>query len=112
MLKHTHVRNPPLCPPLLSPCNDTQVSLNLNIMVRSATEAVVVLTFMFAANWRLTVVTFILVPIVVLVSRVSAHLHPGACSGAGVAGGWSLSSWCLQWCWCRGRVGFRGRQGV
>lgn len=47
-----------------------QVCLNLNIMMRSATQAAVVLTFMFAASWRLTVVTFILIPVVLLISKV------------------------------------------
>lgn len=49
------------------------ISLNLNIAVRSATQAAVVLAFMFAASWRLTVVTFVLVPLVLLVSKVRAR---------------------------------------
>ncbi|KAF8073219.1 Abcb9 [Scenedesmus sp. PABB004] len=46
------------------------VSLNLNVLVRSATSAAMVLGFMFAASWRLTVVTFVLVPCVLLISKV------------------------------------------
>eukprot|EP00878_Enallax_costatus_P014219 GHUV01014873.1.p1 GENE.GHUV01014873.1~~GHUV01014873.1.p1 ORF type:complete len:765 (+),score=113.02 GHUV01014873.1:294-2588(+) len=46
------------------------ISLNLNILVRSATQAVMVLVFMFSASWRLTVVTFVLVPCVLLISKV------------------------------------------
>lgn len=46
------------------------VSLNLNIMVRSATQAAIVLSFMFAASWRLTVVTFTIIPLVGAVSKV------------------------------------------
>lgn len=34
-------------------------------------QAVMVLVFMFAASWRLTVVTFVLVPCVLLISKVS-----------------------------------------
>ncbi len=55
-----------------------QVSLNLNVMMRSATQAAVVLSFMFAAQWRLTTVTFIAVPLVLAISKV----RPGpACAG-------------------------------
>ncbi|KAG2494082.1 hypothetical protein HYH03_007724 [Edaphochlamys debaryana] len=47
-----------------------QVGLNLNVLLRSATQAVMVLVFMFASSWRLTVVTFILVPVVLTISKV------------------------------------------
>lgn len=33
-------------------------------------QAVMVLVFMFAASWRLTVVTFVLVPCVLVISKV------------------------------------------
>jgi hypothetical protein len=33
-------------------------------------QAVMVLVFMFGASWRLTVVTFVLVPCVLLISKV------------------------------------------
>jgi ATP-binding cassette, subfamily B (MDR/TAP), member 9 len=47
-----------------------QISLNLNVMLRSALQAVMVMAFMFHASWRLSVVTFVLVPIVVAISKV------------------------------------------
>lgn len=47
-----------------------QICLNLNIMMRSMTQAAMVLVFMFRTNWRLTVVTFIMVPIVIVVSKI------------------------------------------
>ena len=47
-----------------------QISLNLNVMLRSATQAAMVLAFMFTASWRLTVVTFIMVPIVIAICKV------------------------------------------
>lgn len=50
-----------------------QVSLNLNVLLRSATQAAMVLAFMAAASWRLTVVTFILVPLVMAISKVRAR---------------------------------------
>lgn len=50
--------------------SNVQVCLNLNVMMRSLTQAAMVLAFMFAASWRLTVVTFILVPVVIMISKV------------------------------------------
>ncbi|KAL6777216.1 hypothetical protein ACKKBF_B20615 [Auxenochlorella protothecoides x Auxenochlorella symbiontica] len=47
-----------------------QVCLNLNIMLRSLTQAAVVLAFMFDASWRLTVVTFVMVPLVLAICKV------------------------------------------
>ena len=47
-----------------------QVCLNLNVFLRSLTQAVVVLYFMFAASWRLTTVSFVLVPVTIVVSKV------------------------------------------
>jgi ATP-binding cassette, subfamily B (MDR/TAP), member 9 len=47
-----------------------QICLNLNVMMRSITQAAMVLVFMFKTNWRLTVVTFIMVPIVIVVSKI------------------------------------------
>ncbi|KAG2446750.1 hypothetical protein HYH02_008311 [Chlamydomonas schloesseri] len=52
-----------------------QVGLNLNVMLRSATQAAMVLVFMFAASWRLTVVTFILVPVVLTISKVYGRFY-------------------------------------
>ena len=54
-----------------------QVCLNLNVMMRSATQAAMVLTFMFAASWRLTIVTFILVPVIMLISKASRSCEQG-----------------------------------
>jgi hypothetical protein len=53
-------------------CVPLQVCLNMNVLMRSATQAAIVLFFMFAASWRLTVVTFVLVPLVLLISKVRA----------------------------------------
>jgi len=50
------------------------VSLNLNVFMRSATQAAVVLAFMVSASWRLTVVTFVLVPMVLLISKVRVRV--------------------------------------
>ncbi|GAB4821914.1 hypothetical protein N2152v2_008960 [Parachlorella kessleri] len=47
-----------------------QVSLNLNVMLRSLTQAAMVLAFMFGASWRLTVVTFIMIPCVLAICKV------------------------------------------
>lgn len=40
-----------------------QISLNANVLVRSLMQGALVLVFMFAASWRLTVITFVLVPV-------------------------------------------------
>lgn len=47
-----------------------QICLNLNVMLRSATQAAMVLGFMFSASWRLTVVTFVMVPVVLAICKV------------------------------------------
>ncbi|MEW5315494.1 MAG: hypothetical protein WDW38_006918 [Sanguina aurantia] len=47
-----------------------QISLNLNVILRSLTSAVLVLVFMVAAQWRLTIITFILIPINLLIAKV------------------------------------------
>jgi len=47
-----------------------QLSLNLNVLARSVTQAVVVLAFMLQASWRLTALTAAGLPFVVSVSRV------------------------------------------
>ena len=46
-----------------------QICLNLNVALRSATQAAIVLIFMFGASWRLTVVTFILIPLILTVCK-------------------------------------------
>lgn len=50
------------------------VCLNLNIMMRSITQAVVVLVFMVRTSWRLTVVTTTLVPCVIVRIRTCQPL--------------------------------------
>ena len=47
-----------------------QICLNLNVMMRSITQAAMVLVFMFTASWRLTVVTFVMVPTVIMVCKI------------------------------------------
>jgi ATP-binding cassette subfamily B (MDR/TAP) protein 9 len=47
-----------------------QICLNLNVMMRSITQAAMVLVFMFKSSWRLSVVTFVMVPIVIIVCKV------------------------------------------
>lgn len=47
-----------------------QICLNLNVGLRSLTQAAMVLVFMFKASWRLTIITFILIPIIILVCKV------------------------------------------
>jgi ATP-binding cassette subfamily B (MDR/TAP) protein 9 len=51
-----------------------QVCLNLNIMLRAATQAATVLGFMFSASWRLSVITVLLLPCVMLLSKVRTVL--------------------------------------
>ena len=46
-----------------------QFCLNLNVLMRSLTQAALVLAFMFRASWRLTVITFVLVPVSVTISK-------------------------------------------
>ena len=46
-----------------------QLSLNLNVLARSVTQAAVVLAFMLRASWRLTALTAAGLPFVVFVSR-------------------------------------------
>ncbi|CAL5221232.1 g3384 [Coccomyxa viridis] len=47
-----------------------QICLNLNVGLRSLTQAAMVLVFMFKASWRLTIITFILIPLIILVCKV------------------------------------------
>ena len=39
-------------------------------MLRSSTQAAMVLVFMFSASWRLTIVTFVMIPMVLLICKV------------------------------------------
>ncbi|EFN54348.1 hypothetical protein CHLNCDRAFT_36050 [Chlorella variabilis] len=47
-----------------------QICLNLNVMLRSSTQAAMVLVFMFSASWRLTVVTFVMIPLVLVICKL------------------------------------------
>ncbi|KAK9831825.1 hypothetical protein WJX74_010840 [Apatococcus lobatus] len=47
-----------------------QVCLNLNVFLRSMTQAAVVLYFMFVASWRLTTISFVLVPVIIVISKL------------------------------------------
>lgn len=47
-----------------------QVCLNLNVGLRSLTQAAMVLVFMFRASWRLSVITFIIIPAIILITKV------------------------------------------
>ncbi|CAG9460966.1 unnamed protein product [Pedinophyceae sp. YPF-701] len=53
-----------------------QVGLNLNIFMRSLVQALLVLGFMLHSSWRLSVLTFNMIPITYVLSRVYGHfLH-------------------------------------
>lgn len=47
-----------------------QICLNVNVVVRSLTQAVIVLVFMLNASWRLTVITFIMLPATIFICRI------------------------------------------
>ena len=57
---------------LSADCNkmSDQIGLNINVFLRSVVQAVGLLVFMFYSQWQLTVVTFMSVPLVTVVSRV------------------------------------------
>ena len=57
----------------LSTPSSPQISLNINVMMRSITQAILVLIFMLAASWRLTTITFVLIPLVMGISSVSSR---------------------------------------
>ena len=46
-----------------------QISLNLNIFLRSVAKAVGVLVFMIRLSWKLTIVTLISIPLIAVVSK-------------------------------------------
>jgi len=46
------------------------IGLNLNIFLRSMIKAIGVCVFMFALSWRLAIVTFAGLPLVIIVSKV------------------------------------------
>ena len=51
-----------------------QICLNLNVGLRSLTQAAMVLVFMFKASWRLTIITFILIPAIILICKLYGRL--------------------------------------
>lgn len=63
-------------PWLLSP----QITLCMNVTMRSITQAVLVLVFMLYASWRLTTVTFIMIPFIMALSSVGVG-KCGECVG-------------------------------
>ncbi|KAK9845905.1 hypothetical protein WJX81_005691 [Elliptochloris bilobata] len=52
-----------------------QICLNLNVALRSLTQAAMVLVFMFDASWRLTIITFISIPCVILLCKVYGEYY-------------------------------------
>lgn len=79
-----------------------QVCLNLNVALRSVTQAGMVLVFMFAASWRLTVVTFIIIPIILAVCKLYGqyyrYKHASRDSASALLPYCSLSMCCLLTC--------------
>ncbi|KAJ1471075.1 P-loop containing nucleoside triphosphate hydrolase protein [Baffinella frigidus] len=57
---------------LSADCNkmSDQIGLNINVFLRSVVQAIGLLCFMVYSQWQLTVVTFLSVPLVTVVSRV------------------------------------------
>lgn len=47
-----------------------QICLNINVVVRSLTQAVMVFVFMLGASWRLTVITTISLPATIIICRI------------------------------------------
>lgn len=55
-----------------------QICLNLNVGLRSLTQAAMVLVFMFRASWRLSIVTFIMIPAIILITKVYGAYYRSA----------------------------------
>lgn len=58
------------------PCYDHATSLRGRLVAflpHTPSQAAMVLVFMFSSSWRLTVVTFILIPVVMVISKVRQH---------------------------------------
>jgi ATP-binding cassette subfamily B (MDR/TAP) protein 9 len=47
----------------------------MNVALRSVTQAAMVLVFMFAASWRLTVVTFIIIPVILAICKLYGQYY-------------------------------------
>ena len=52
-----------------------QISLNLNVFLRSIVEASVVLVLMFRLSWRLTLLSFAAIPVMTLITAVYAEFY-------------------------------------
>ena len=52
-----------------------QVCLNLNVALRSVTQADMMLVFMFAAYWRLTVSNFDIVPVILAICKLYGQYY-------------------------------------
>lgn len=50
-----------------------QVTLNVNVFLRSVVQAVGVLIFMFVVSWQLSIIAFISVPVVTALSKWYGH---------------------------------------
>lgn len=46
-----------------------QVSLNVNVFLRSLVQAVGVLSFMFMVSWQLSIIAFVSVPLITIISK-------------------------------------------
>lgn len=78
------------------------VSQNINIFLRNVVKATGVIFFMFSLSWKLSLVTFMGFPIIMLVSDVYGKYYKVG-RGAGVAvmccSAGLKPLWRLWWCW-------------
>jgi ATP-binding cassette subfamily B (MDR/TAP) protein 9 len=52
-----------------------QIGLNINVCLRSVVQAATLLAFMLASQWQLTLVTFMSVPLVSIVSKIYGSFY-------------------------------------
>ena len=52
-----------------------QISLNLNVLLRSIVQSIGVLYFMFRLNWHLSLATFVSVPLVIVISKFYGDIN-------------------------------------
>ncbi|KAG1663832.1 hypothetical protein FOA52_013397 [Chlamydomonas sp. UWO 241] len=52
-----------------------QISLCMNVAMRSSMQALLVLMFMLYASWRLTTITFILIPLIMAISKIYGNYY-------------------------------------
>eukprot|EP01026_Neomeris_dumetosa_P075360 TRINITY_DN79398_c0_g1_i4.p1 TRINITY_DN79398_c0_g1~~TRINITY_DN79398_c0_g1_i4.p1 ORF type:complete len:586 (+),score=61.26 TRINITY_DN79398_c0_g1_i4:85-1842(+) len=50
-------------------------TLNLNVLWRCLMQIITVLVFMFATSWRLTIITFVILPIIIVLCRVYGQYY-------------------------------------